>query len=77
MSLPKGISCDCEVVDDPDEVCPKHQDILWKALSIAWEFMKTQVHIAEAQKSEMHPIRYQVGADALEAMRQIEELGKP
>lgn len=27
MSAPE---CDCEVVDDPDAVCPKHQELLYK-----------------------------------------------
>lgn len=35
MSLPKSVECDCEVVDDPEMVCPEHQERLIKALAIA------------------------------------------
>lgn len=69
MSLPKWIKKYYTNEED-------YSDLL-KALSIAWEFLEWQKHLADAHRGNvMHPIRYEVGSGAIETMNRIEELGK-
>lgn len=74
MTPPKAKQGLPEWVENGDWTDPRHCERVEEALSIAWEFMKTQVLIADVQRTGMHPIRYAVGSAALETMRLIEEL---